>query len=1821
MTTMFRQMTTAGLLALGMGQMLANPTGGNVTSGAATISSSGKVLTVNQSSNIAIINWQTFSIATGETTTFVQPSAASAVLNRVMSGVSTINGTLNANGQVYLINGNGIYIGSGAQINTNTFVASTRDIADADFLAGNMQFTGSSSGTVQNVGTINALGGDVYLIGKTVSNSGTITAPDGTVGLAAGDSVLLNLGGQEHVFVSPTGTATSDTKATAVANSGTITAAQAELAAANGNMYALAINNSGTIRATQVCQKGGRVYLTTDTGMVQNSGTITATQCNNGGTVAFKGGSVWNQSPGKINVSGQSGGTVTVNSQNVQNDGTINAQGSCGCGGTVDFTYAGNALGSVSGLINVDGMGMGGTIDITGTGLNSEAYLSLNLQANSTCGAGGTIDIDAPTIYLTGATLTANGSHTAGDIYIGTGGPSSTLPTAQITDVSVGTTLTADALHNGNGGTIDVAATEISEFMGTATANGSGGGSAGSINISGPTPPTSTVKLNIVGRYAKAIGVETADASGSSSSSSGGGGFQFTDPDQGSGNAFGRPFVGLFNLPTNTTLITAPGDSFGGEDAGAVYLFSDNNGALISTLRGNHPGDAFGSDVDLLAGNAFAILDPAWNNNTGAVAFGSDTTGFANGGGFVSSSNSLIGAATGDEIGSGGLTELFNGSYLVLSPHFNGNAGAVTWVDPSLGKTGVIGEGNSLVGANPNDQIGSGGIVQLNDGQNFLVLSPSFDNGAGAISNGSETAGIVGMVGASNSLVGANADDGVGSSGSITQTPFGYYLVTTSNFDGGAGAVTWSSDSAQTTGMVSANNSLVGTSGGEGGDQVGSGGITLLYNTHNYVVNSPYWNDGTGAVTFGNGSTGVTGVVSSSNSLTGASGGDNAGSGGIQVLYNDNYLVLSPNWSGGAGAVTLQGGSNGTTGVIGSTNSLVGSSESDNVGSGGISVLDNGDYVVLSPYWNDGAGAVTWGNATTGAKGVVSGSNSLVGASEDDNVGSGGIFLLSNGNNYLVLSPNFNGGAGAVTNASNSSAITGTVGSGNSLVGVYSGDSVGSYGSIVDSFDNYYLVVTANFDQGAGAVTWNSDSAGTKGAISAGNSLIGANGGESADQIGSGGITILYNGNYVVDSPNWFLNTGAVTWGSATEGVTGTVGSSNSLTGANFGDSVGGGGIRQLNNASNYLVLSPNFNSGAGAVTNLSSTSATSGVVGSGNSLVGSSSSDGVGSEGSIVDTFQGYYLVLTPNWNGGAGAVTWNSESSGATGAISSSNSLIGSSSSDNVGSGGVTLLFNGNYVVNSPNWNSSTGAVTFGTKDAGVTGEINSENSLVGASEGDSIGSGGIQTLGDNNFLVLSPLFNHSAGAVTWVNGTTGLTGTVGNSNSLVGANEDDSIGSGGIALLGSGNYVVLSPDFNSDAGAVTWGSETSGVSGVVSSLNSLVGESSGDKVGSGGVLELSNGENYLVLSPHWNSGAGAITDASESSAVTGVVGGTNSLVGASAGDGVGTAGSVIDSDDGYFLVRTLSFDSGAGAVTWSSDSSPTVGVVSSSNSLVGTSSGEEVGDGGIAFLQDNNYLVLTPNYGGGAGAVTWGSATAGVSGDVSSSNSLVGASSNDHIGSGGLIFLSNGNYLVQSPLFNGSAGAVTWGSQASGVSGVVSSSNSVTGGGPDSGEEYAGESADGTIYLVAFTTDISQGGDGRVLAGSINGPNSTIPVGPQPDYFTDPLIDSVVASELTNQNNLSVGYYISNPSAQPLDPVSVDSVSGGAVNDGDSHNLAGGSSTSNAPGTHRLVTPGNGIWNIFGGIVHSAPPPAFVAQQLQLSLSPQVLAHLHEILFGTP
>jgi len=177
------------------------PTGYSVNSGNVAISSSATAnnatMVIKQSTDKASVNWNSFSIGSGAAVNVQQNSASSVLLNRVVGNdPSQIFGKLTANGQVILINPNGVVFGKGGSVTASAFTASTFGMTDADFQAGKHQFSrnGSTAGvTVEQGATINttAPGGYVALLGASVNNQGEIHTHKGAVVMAAGESVAL----------------------------------------------------------------------------------------------------------------------------------------------------------------------------------------------------------------------------------------------------------------------------------------------------------------------------------------------------------------------------------------------------------------------------------------------------------------------------------------------------------------------------------------------------------------------------------------------------------------------------------------------------------------------------------------------------------------------------------------------------------------------------------------------------------------------------------------------------------------------------------------------------------------------------------------------------------------------------------------------------------------------------------------------------------------------------------------------------------------------------------------------------------------------------------------------------------------------------------------------------------------------------------------------------------------------------------------------------------------------------------------------------------------------------------------------------------------------------------------------------------------------------------------------------------------------------------------------------------------------------------------------------------------------------------------------
>jgi filamentous hemagglutinin family protein len=255
----------------------ASPSGGTVTSGSVTIGQNGTTTNITQSSNKATINWHNFSIGANETVNFAQPNVNSIALNRVVGNEkSIINGALNANGQVWILNSNGVLFNSTASINTAGLVATTKNISDADFNAGNYTFKGESTESVINMGTINITdGGYASLLANRVSNEGTITAIRGKVTLTGAEEVTINLNGNSLVNL----TVNKGVLDALVDNRGAIIADGGEIYLTTNAVDELLkgiVNNSGIIEANSLDDVIGHVELFAHGGGVQVGGTIEA---------------------------------------------------------------------------------------------------------------------------------------------------------------------------------------------------------------------------------------------------------------------------------------------------------------------------------------------------------------------------------------------------------------------------------------------------------------------------------------------------------------------------------------------------------------------------------------------------------------------------------------------------------------------------------------------------------------------------------------------------------------------------------------------------------------------------------------------------------------------------------------------------------------------------------------------------------------------------------------------------------------------------------------------------------------------------------------------------------------------------------------------------------------------------------------------------------------------------------------------------------------------------------------------------------------------------------------------------------------------------------------------------------------------------------------------------------------------------------------------------------------------------------------------------------------------------------------------------------
>src|ERR1017187_1282949 len=301
------------------GAALALPQGGAVAAGNATGGTpSPNVELIQQTSDTAIINWQSFSIAAAEKVRFSQPSSSSVTLNRVTGyDPSNVLGEMSSNGKIFLVNPYGVVFGAGARVDVGGLVVSSLSIANSDFLAGNYSLASvdptapAPRGEVRNEGTIWAPGGLVVLAGPSVTNTGTIVANGGRVGMVAANSVSIDVEGDGLIFFQANATEAKNRLqqlGRIQADGGTV-----EMRAeARGAFADTVLNMSGVVQARSLGSREGRIVIDGGSeGVTVVSGRMDATGTaagEHGGEATVLGQRVLIDNGALVDVSGRAGG-------------------------------------------------------------------------------------------------------------------------------------------------------------------------------------------------------------------------------------------------------------------------------------------------------------------------------------------------------------------------------------------------------------------------------------------------------------------------------------------------------------------------------------------------------------------------------------------------------------------------------------------------------------------------------------------------------------------------------------------------------------------------------------------------------------------------------------------------------------------------------------------------------------------------------------------------------------------------------------------------------------------------------------------------------------------------------------------------------------------------------------------------------------------------------------------------------------------------------------------------------------------------------------------------------------------------------------------------------------------------------------------------------------------------------------------------------------------------------------------------------------------------------------------------------------------------
>ncbi|MFJ2362210.1 GLUG motif-containing protein [Pseudomonas sp. NPDC087697] len=379
---------------LGQTPAFALPNGGAVVAGNASLQTSadGKQMVINQQSNKLIAQWNEFNVGADERVSFHQPGSDSVALNRVIgTNGSNIQGNIDANGKVFLVNPNGVVFGKSAQINVGGLVASSQNIANTDFLNGNYRFAGNSTAAVSNAGTLIASeGGSVALLGAQVSNTGVIQAQMGSVALGAGKDFSVNFDGNGLLNLQ----VNSGVVDALAYNGGLLKADSGQVlmtAKSADSLLKTVVSNQGVIEAKTLQNKAGRIILDGgDRGTVQVAGRQDASALGgqgNGGTVENRGAKIEVQSGAQVNTLADKGATGTwkirSNDVVVAEAGSNSGNAAVNTNGNHSVISDGNIVNSIIGNSNDNRISVSGSGHIVSSAIGNGNGNNVSLNGSA----------------------------------------------------------------------------------------------------------------------------------------------------------------------------------------------------------------------------------------------------------------------------------------------------------------------------------------------------------------------------------------------------------------------------------------------------------------------------------------------------------------------------------------------------------------------------------------------------------------------------------------------------------------------------------------------------------------------------------------------------------------------------------------------------------------------------------------------------------------------------------------------------------------------------------------------------------------------------------------------------------------------------------------------------------------------------------------------------------------------------------------------------------------------------------------------------------------------------------------------------------------------------------------------------------------------------------------------------------------------------------------------------------------------------------------------------------------------------------------------